>query len=100
MLIALIVSCAIAFISSLIALIANRMIAANIYTRTVLGETLEKSPYGLQREKSNRWGYCITKRGEVMYNSDGKAELYHELGSAIEAMNVLEKIGGYKLTRV
>ncbi|SOK58748.1 hypothetical protein [Yersinia phage fHe-Yen9-04] len=100
----LIICSTIMFISSLIALMVNRSIAASIYKRTIddINQSeLKPSPYGVSREPrgDGSWGYCITKNGKIQFTSD-KAQIFSNINSIIREINTLEKIEGFKLTRV
>ncbi|AQW89000.1 hypothetical protein FDH34_gp445 [Serratia phage BF] len=100
----LIICTTIMFISALIALMVNRSIAARIYERTILDlaqSDLPDSPYGVSREPrgDGSWGYCITKNGKIVFSSD-TAQIFPSIGTIINEINKLEKIEGYKLTRV
>ena len=62
--------------------------------------TLPKSPYGVSREILNqKWGYCITKDGNVICR-DNYAQFFHTIELAVAAINQLERVEGYKRTRV
>ena len=104
----LIICTTVIFIAAFIMYLNVKSIAAYVYVKTVCPdpeEHLSKSPYGISREldSNGKWGYCITKNGEIMYSDDrGKltAPVYIEFMSALKDMNLLEKIEGYKITKV
>lgn len=66
----------------------------------ILEANYPKSPYGIKRQISGeKWGYCITYNGEVMFD-ENKAQLFTSANSAVYEINKLERIEGYKQTRV
>jgi len=85
--------------------IANKKIAANMYMKLVKPEIIEvddsglkKSPYTIKREYSN-YSSCDhyrIKNGNITVDT----ETFYTLNSAIKSMNELEKIGGYKQTKL
>lgn len=90
------------FIACCLVFVANKMIAARIYIRTVEKHEGKKSPYSFSIElnKNNEWGYCITENGKIIYSNHGMgpAIVYNNLKDLIRQMNMLEKVNGYKLT--
>ncbi|EBS4516557.1 hypothetical protein DQT32_03985 [Salmonella enterica subsp. enterica serovar Braenderup] len=66
----------------------------------ILEADYPKSPYGVKRQTSNgTWGYCITHNGQVMFD-ENKAQLFTSIHAAVYEINKLERIEGYKQTRV
>ncbi|SOK59282.1 hypothetical protein [Yersinia phage fHe-Yen9-03] len=89
------------FVTACITLIANKLIAANIYKKTVFDIQGQKSPYGISIEQGkSKWGYCITKNGKVQFSMNGSAPVYHTLEDVLKAINILEKLEGYILTTI
>lgn len=92
-------------VASSLVFIANKKIAANMYMKLVKPEEIEvdesglkKSPYNIKREYSN-YSSCDLYRirnGSVTIST----ETFYTLNSAIKSMNELEKIGGYKQTKM
>lgn len=89
------------FIACCLVFVANKMIAARIYIRTVEQREGRKSPYGLVPAQAvdKSWGYCITKHGEI-YRTDkySSAPVYSNANYALRELNLLEKLEGYKPT--
>lgn len=85
--------------------IAKVSIAAHMYMKLVKPETIEvddyglkKSPYTIKRYYSNYSScdyYRITNG-----NNTVDTETFYTLNTAIKSMNELEKIGGYKKTKL
>lgn len=87
------------FFGCCIVYLANKKIAANLYERTYRSaHDLDiKSPYTVFRCQNEKeyWGYGI-KKNDVDYTN----EWYSEISYAINVINTLEKLEGYKLSKV
>ncbi|EBS4516556.1 hypothetical protein DQT32_03980 [Salmonella enterica subsp. enterica serovar Braenderup] len=90
------------FIACCLVFVANKLIAARIYIRTVEKHEGKKSPYSfsIEQNSKNEWGYCITENGKLLYSNGGygSAIVYKNLKDLLEQMNLLEKVNGYKIT--
>ncbi len=100
----LIVCCTIAFCVLCLTVYNVKVVSAKLYKRLCVEDNLPKSPYGVTRTKNREgwFGYTITKNGNIVYigGSVGQYEVFSSLSSAINHINVLEKIEGYKLTEI
>ncbi len=98
----LIISTAIMFVAACITFLASKLIARNIYLRTIAPNTgAKKSPYGVEYVKSEngKWGYCVTKKGSILY-SENHAKVFTTIEECVRHINQFEKIEGYEKTRV
>ncbi|AFC21918.1 hypothetical protein GAP32_461 [Cronobacter phage vB_CsaM_GAP32] len=101
----LIICCTVAFCVLCLTVYNIKKVSADLYKKVCIDDNLPKSPYGLIRTKNylGNMGYTITKNGEIIYipGTDNKQyEVYSSLSSAIDHINILEKIDGYKLTEL
>lgn len=101
----LLICCTIAFCTLCLMIVNVKKITAKLYERMITDENLPKSPYGLIRTKNymGHFGYTITKDGEIIYipGKEKKSyEVFSSLDSAINQINVYEKLEGYRLTRI
>jgi hypothetical protein len=98
----LIVVLALVVASSLV-FIANKKISADMYLKLVKPDVvddagLKSSPYTIKREYSS---YSSSDYYNIMKGSSRvDAERFYTLNSALKSMNELEKIGGYKQTKL
>lgn len=93
------------FCASCITLISCKLIAANIYNKTIekydpTPTKLLKSPYGISREKgsSGNVGYSITKNGNLLRTHGNSFVVYGNLSGALHDINMYETLEGYELT--
>lgn len=94
--------CLIAFITICIVYVMNKKTSARLFVKLVDPDSaLPKSPYGVSREygSNGMWGYCITKNGDVMYSSN-TAKVFESIDSAIRDINLLERLEGYRPTKL
>lgn len=82
-----------------------KKISSELYKQIAINDSLPKSPYSLIRTKNYKGelGYTITKDGEIIYlpkTNNTEYEVYSTISGAIYEINVLEKIEGYRLTKL
>lgn len=93
------------FCASCITLISCKLIAANIYNKTIekyepSPKKLLKSPYGFSREKGQNGnvGYSITKNGALLRTDQRSFVVYGDISGALRDINMYETLEGYELT--
>lgn len=97
----LLICCLIAFITICVVYAMNKATAARLFVHVVdPNANLPKSSYGVSRESvTGTWGYCITKNGSVMF-SGGKSKLFESIDEAIEEINKLEGLEGFRKSKI
>lgn len=93
------------FIASVFMFLGHKLIAANIYKRTVINKEGKPSPYSFSREFNRKgdYGYSLTCNNKLIRvngnsNANDQYVVYSDFGTLMKEMNRLEHIGGYKLT--
>lgn len=75
-----------------------------LYSTEILDEEYggKPSPYSLERNMhsaTQQWGYVVTKNGDKIKSSSGHYQIL-QLHDARDLMNELERIEGYKQTKI
>lgn len=89
------------FIAACITFISTKLIAARVYIRTIANNEGIESPYGYVRSESDDGdiGYSITKNGKLItLPNSTRYVVYSTLSNVIKEINVLERMGGYKIS--